>query len=45
MAYRTPSFEPTEPQKKWLEDEKKRTGNHYAVILRMLIQEKIDNAK
>jgi hypothetical protein len=32
----------TEAQRKWLETEKKRTGNQFATIVRNLIQEKIN---
>jgi hypothetical protein len=31
----------TPKQRKWLEEERKRTGNTFAVIIRNLIQEKI----
>jgi hypothetical protein len=32
----------TEAQRKWLEGEKKRTGNQFASIVRNLIQEQIN---
>jgi hypothetical protein len=32
----------TEAQRKWLEAEKKRTGNQFAAIVRNLIQEQIN---
>ncbi len=41
---RIPTFEPTKQQRKWMEKEKKATGNSFATILKGLIQEKIDNA-
>ena len=31
----------TDNQRKWLEDEKKKTGNTFAVLVRNLIQDKI----
>jgi len=31
----------TDMQRKWLEDEKKRTGNTIAVLIRNLIQDKL----
>ena len=43
MVQRIPTFKPTQAQRDWLESEKKRTGNAFAVILKGLIQEKIDN--
>ncbi len=33
----------TDAQRQWLEDEQKRTGNTFAVIIRNIIQNKIDN--
>lgn len=35
----------TEDQRKWLDKEKVRTGNAFSVIVRDLIQEKINNPK
>lgn len=32
----------TDGQVKWMEQEKEKTGNSYSVIVRSLIQEKID---
>tara|TARA_R110002074_G_scaffold105666_1_gene228234 strand:+ start:228 stop:641 length:414 start_codon:yes stop_codon:yes gene_type:complete len=40
-----PVVQPTEKQRKWLDEEKKRTGNSEASIVRGLIQEKIENEK
>lgn len=43
MVKRIATITPTEAQGQWLEDEKKRTNESYATIIRKLIQEKIDN--
>lgn len=39
---RIPSFIPTAEQREWMEREKARTGNPFSVILKQLIQEKIN---
>lgn len=39
---RIPAFIPTTEQREWMEKEKARTGNPFSVILKQLIQEKID---
>ena len=39
---RIPAFIPTAAQREWMEQEKARTGNPFSVILKQLIQEKID---
>jgi len=42
MSTRVPTFKPTKQQRKWLEDEKEKTGNPFSVILKGLIQKEID---
>lgn len=42
MIQRVPTFMPTKEQREWLESEKLKTGNAFSVILKGLIQEKID---
>jgi hypothetical protein len=42
MISRMPTFKPTKPQRKWMEDEKEKTGNSFSVILKGLIQKEID---
>ena len=37
-----PTFTPTKAQRDWLEQEKQRTGNTFASIIRTLIQKKVD---
>jgi hypothetical protein len=43
MSQRLPTFMPTKEQREWIEKEKVRTGNSFAVILKGLIQKEIDN--
>lgn len=40
-----PPIRATKAQKTWLEQEKKRTGNTLAVIIRGLIQEKMEHKR
>lgn len=37
-----PTFTPTSQQREWLEEEKRKTGNSFATIMKGLLQEKAD---
>ncbi len=38
-----PVIQPTHTQREWLNKEKERTGNTEAAIIRMLIQDRVEN--
>ena len=45
MISRLPTFLPTKEQRDWIDSEKEKTGNSYAVILKSLLQKEVDKEK